>query len=205
MFILVPTFLTIFQATIYFITKLFSMDYYVLNNALDDLFPFVSEFIYLYVFWYILLFAVPYLYYKYDKEALKKYTYINFISVCICSIIFVLFPTTIIRPEINSSGITNSILNMIYSMDVPAVNCFPSIHCLICFIFILCNIKSKLPSIYKYLINILSVLIVLSTLLIKQHVIVDALGSLVISILVYIYVTKKETKLSFLSFLHKKL
>lgn len=85
MFVLVPAFLTIFQATIYFITKLFLTDYYVLNNALDDLFPFVPEFIYLYVFWYILLFAVPYLYYKHDKEVLKKYTYINFISVCICS------------------------------------------------------------------------------------------------------------------------
>jgi len=200
----VPIFLTLFQVMVYFITKLLLRTPIVLNNSLDDLFPFCASFIYVYVFWYLLLILVPILYYIYDKDVLKKYTYTNFISVLICGIIFVIIPTTILRPEIDNNNFTLWLLNFIYDMDTPAVNCFPSIHCLICFIFILCNIKSKLPNIYKYLINVFSVLIVFSTFFIKQHVIYDALASLIISILVYIFVIKKEIKLSFLSFLHKK-
>lgn len=198
----VPIFLTVYQVILYFITKLFLRTPYVLNNSLDDLFPFIKEFIYPYIFWYVLLFLVPILYYIYDKNALKKYIYINFISVFICAIIFIIFPTTIIRPELGNSGITNWLLEFIYKMDTPAVNCFPSIHCLICFIFILCNLNSKLPKHIKVIINIFSILIVFSTFFIKQHVIYDALISLVISIIVYIVVTKKEPKLSFLFFLH---
>ena len=155
-------------------------------------------------FWYVLLFLVPILYYIYDKKALKNYMYVNFISVFICGIVFVLFPTTIIRPEVNNSGLTLWLINFIYAMDTPAVNCFPSIHCLICFIFILCNINSKLPKYIKNTINIFSILIVFSTFFIKQHVIYDALASLVISIIVYIFLIKKESNLSLLSFLHKK-
>ena len=199
----VPIFLTGFQVILYFITKFFLREPYVLNNRLDDLIPFVPLFIYLYVLWYILLFVVPMIYMKYDENALKKYIYINFLSVLICGIVFIIFPTTIIRPEFEVTNVTIWLLEMIYLMDTPAVNCFPSIHCLICFIFILCNIKSNIPNIYKHIINVLSILIVLSTFFIKQHVFVDALFSLIISITIYIWVTKKEIKFSFLSFLHK--
>ena len=90
----VPVFLTSSQVVIYFITKLFLNNEFVLNNLLDDQIPFVPYFIYFYISWYILLFLVPIIYMKYDKKALKKYTYTNFISVLVCGIIFIIFLTT---------------------------------------------------------------------------------------------------------------
>ena len=62
------------------------------------------------------------------------------------------------------------------------------------------NIKTS----YKCIIDILSVLIILSTLFIKQHVIYDVLSAFIVSSITYIIKKKKETKFSFLSFLHKK-
>lgn len=200
----VPVFLTLSQVIIYFITKLFLNNEFVLNNLLDDQIPFVPYFIYSYISWYILLFLVPMIYMKYDKKTLKKYTYTNFISVLVCGIIFIIFPTTINRPNIEVTSITTWLVNTIYYFDTPAVNCLPSIHSLICFIFILCNIKANIKTSYKCIIDILSVLIILSTLFIKQHVIYDVLSAFVVSSITYIIVTKKETKFSFLSFLHKK-
>lgn len=200
----VPVFLTLSQVIIYFITKLFLNNEFVLNNLLDDQIPFVPYFIYFYISWYILLFLVPMIYMKYDKKTLKKYTYTNFISVLVCGIIFIIFPTTINRPNIEVTSITTWLVNTIYYFDTPAVNCLPSIHSLICFIFILCNIKANIKTSYKCIIDILSVLIILSTLFIKQHVIYDVLSAFVVSSITYIIVTKKETKFSFLSFLHKK-
>ena len=200
----VPVFLTLSQVVIYFITKLFLNNEFVLNNLLDDQIPFVPYFIYFYISWYILLFLVPIIYMKYDKKALKKYTYTNFISVLVCGIIFIIFPTTINRPNIEVTSITTWLVNTIYYFDTPAVNCLPSIHSLICFIFILCNIKANIKTSYKCIIDILSVLIILSTLFIKQHVIYDVLSAFIVSSITYIIVTKKETKFSFLSFLHKK-
>lgn len=200
----VPVFLTLSQVIIYFITKLFLNNEFVLNNLLDDQIPFVPYFIYFYISWYILLFLVPMIYMKYDKKTLKKYTYTNFISVLVCGIIFIIFPTTINRPNIEVTSITTWLVNTIYYFDTPAVNCLPSIHSLICFIFILCNIKANIKTSYKCIIDILSVLIILSTLFIKQHVIYDVLSAFIVSSITYIIVTKKETKFSFLSFLHKK-
>ena len=55
----VPVFLTSSQVVIYFITKLFLNNEFVLNNLLDDQIPFVPYFIYFYISWYILLFLVP--------------------------------------------------------------------------------------------------------------------------------------------------
>ena len=200
----VPVFLTLSQVIIYFITKLFLNNEFVLNNLLDDQIPFVPYFIYFYISWYILLFLVPMIYMKYDKKTLKKYTYTNFISVLVCGIIFIIFPTTINRPNIEVTSITTWLVNTIYYFDTPAVNCLPSIHSLICFIFILCNIRANIKTSYKCIIDILSVLIILSTLFIKQHVIYDVLSAFIVSSITYIIVTKKETKFSFLSFLHKK-
>ena len=187
----VPVFLTLSQVVIYFITKLFLNNEFVLNNLLDDQIPFVPYFIYFYISWYILLFLVPIIYMKYDKKALKKYTYTNFISVLVCGIIFIIFPTTINRPNIEVTSITTWLVNTIYYFDTPAVNCLPSIHSLICFIFILSNSKANIKTSYKCIIDILSVLIIL-------------LSAFIVSSITYIIVTKKETKFSFLSFLHKK-
>ena len=66
--------------------------------------------------------------------------------------------------------------------------CLPSIHCLSCFYIILALLKSKTNKYFKITNVIVCILIVFSTLFIKQHVILDVLASLIITIISYILV-----------------
>ena len=62
----VPIFLTLFQVMVYFITKLLLRTPIVLNNSLDDLFPFCASFIYVYVLYvntYIYVCNIFYIYF----------------------------------------------------------------------------------------------------------------------------------------------
>ena len=88
-------------------------------------------------------------------------------------------------PEINNIDVvTDFIIKATYFLDNPALNCFPSIHCLFCFQVILTTILSKnIKFKYKFLITIVSFLIIMSTVLVKQHYFLDILGALIICII----------------------
>lgn len=73
------------------------------------------------------------------------------------------------------------------------MNCFPSMHCIISFLFIFSVIGCRnLSNKYKWVISILSCLIVISTLLVKQHVVVDVISGFIISSFVYFIVCKTK-------------
>lgn len=186
-------FLVIYQSLLYLISKLTPIKTTILTSTIDSRIPFIPYFIYFYILWYVMLFIVPYLLYKSDKEIFKKYFVSTFISITIAGLIYILFPTSIVRASINGSGITNFIVKFIYLIDTPIMNCFPSMHCIISFLFIFSVIGCRnLSNKYKWVISILSCLIVISTLLVKQHVVVDVISGFIISSFVYFIVCKTK-------------
>lgn len=186
-------FLVIYQSLLYLISKLTPIKATILTSTIDSRIPFIPYFIYFYILWYVMLFIVPYLLYKSDKEIFKKYFVSTFISITIAGLIYILFPTSIVRASINGSGITNFIVKFIYLIDTPVMNCFPSMHCIISFLFIFSVIGCRnLSNKYKWVISILSCLIVISTLLVKQHVVVDVISGFIISSFVYFIVCKTK-------------
>ena len=109
------------------------------------------------------------------------------IATTICYIIYIAYPTIIVRPEINNNEmdiITAFILKVTYYFDNPAINCFPSIHCLFCFqiMFTTLIIKNINPK-NKAIIIIVALLITVSTLLVKQHYLYDMLSALILCII----------------------
>ena len=190
--VLLIIFLIFYQCFIYFIAKFTPFEMNLLASKIDGAIPFVPWFIFFYVLWYLMLFLVPFTFYKYDSEKFYEYFLSCMISITICGIIYFVFPTFIVRDSININGISTFLVDLIYKMDTPALNCLPSMHCLICFLFIIyCNLSAKIPNRYKYVINALSVLVVLSTLFVKQHILIDVISSLIISILISVVVNKK--------------
>lgn len=185
--------LVIYQSLLYLISKLTPIKTTILTSTIDSLIPFIPFFIYFYILWYVMLFIVPYLLYKSDEEIFKKYFVSTFISITIAGLIYIFFPTSIIRASINGSGITNFIVKFIYLIDTPVMNCFPSMHCMISFLFIFSVIGCRnLSKKYKWVVSILSCLIVISTLLVKQHVVVDVISGFIISSFVYFIVCKTK-------------
>lgn len=186
--------LVIFQVFIFFLTKPFLQNPYVLGSTLDELIPFVPQFVWIYIFWYTMLFWVPYYVSFANKVSFYKYVTVFIITTLIAGIIFVAFPNTVIRADILTTDLSSQTVKVIYLLDDPGINCLPSIHCLYSFLFIFAifDTKSNSPKWIKILITILSVLVVLSTLFIKQHVIYDAIAAFAIGRFIWILVNKTK-------------
>lgn len=152
-----------------------------LTSYYDDKIPVMPVFVLIYfgcyVFWivnYILISRI-------NKEHCYRFLIADLLGKLICGIVYISFPTTNIRPDITTSGIFMDILKFLYSVDT-ADNLFPSIHCLVswyCFAG-LRNCKT-IPAWYRYFSLVMAIMIFISTLTTKQHVIVDVLGGVMLA------------------------
>lgn len=174
------------QALIYFLIKTFQSDFHIITSFINV--PLVKQFVYFYDSWYPFIILNTFLIFKYNRKSFYYLIVTMLITAFISQLTFIIYPSMIIRPDIVVNNLTDKLLDFTYKTDTPAVNCLPSMHCIYCFItsyYIVRykNIKNK----YKSLIVIYSLLIVLSTLFIKQHIIEDVILSIIyttISILI---------------------
>lgn len=191
--LLLSVFLIAYQSVLFLIVKVFQNNYHLLSSPLDQKIPFVNYFILIYCFWYFLIFYLPYFFYKKDKDIFYKYITSYVLSTIISSIIFIIYPTEVIRPTLDNTNIFNILTNIIYFVDTPAINCLPSMHCAISMLFILSVYNTKkITNKFKFFILISSLLIMLSTLFVKQHVIIDLISGNFMMILIYFYVSNDE-------------
>jgi len=157
---------------------------YILTNALGNLrgavdielwfekyIPFVPDAVFVYLLIFPFLLSVVFRVKKYRDffHVVLTYLLLIFISVAIFSI----FPTTMKRPEIMENGTTAFLFYAIRLADGPN-NLFPSLHVSSSVLAALVNghfcPKSRIISI------VVAVAISLSTLLVKQHAVLDVLG-----------------------------
>ncbi|QIB26365.1 phosphatase PAP2 family protein [Caloranaerobacter azorensis] len=111
-----------------------------------------------------------------DKKLFITHSLAVILGQTICLIIFLLYPTYVIRPEVVGSDIFSKLVLLIYSNDNP-VNAFPSVHVLqsvLTHIAIL-NIKNIKKSV-KISSYVFSTMVILSTITIKQHYVIDVAG-----------------------------
>lgn len=177
----------LFQSILFFITKLFEGNAHNVSYAIDYKIPYLNLFVIFYVLWYAFLLISPYLIYKYDNKLLKEYAITYMICTFICIILFLIYPTTVDRQLIfDDNSILDSIVKFIYKNDTPALNCFPSLHALNSMLWILyIGINKNVNKIIRFIIVFISVGVILSTLFIKQHALVDILGSFLVTLLTY--------------------
>lgn len=179
----------------YFLSKLIQGIPHNITTNLDKKLPFISWFIVFYCIWYLLLIVAPLIILKYDKSKLKRYAITYIVCSIISTIIYVIFPTTFDRPNILSNGIFEFMVKWIYSNDIPAINCFPSFHALLCFLWIICiGLNKKINKIIRLIVSFICVGILLSTMLIKQHSYIDLIGAFIIVTLVYFIIYDIDKK-----------
>jgi membrane-associated phospholipid phosphatase len=157
----------------------------ILLTSLDSNIPFIPVFILPYIFWYgFILGYLIYFCFKDTKVYVKTLTVIV-LGELVSFIIFYFFPTTIPRPLFNDKGIIFDLVRLIYRHDQP-YNCFPSIHVLTTFSIILgsLHVKNK-PIFHSIFIPIVGSLIIISTLFVKQHGILDVFGSIFLSLFMF--------------------
>lgn len=156
--------------------------HYNIESPLDRMLPLVPFF----VVFYVLAFAQWITGYLLIGREKKEYCYRFFlgeiIAKAICLVIFLVFPTTLNRPEITGNGIFERLLAFIYSVDA-ADNLFPSIHCLeswMCWKGCRKLTQTRLPGWFSGANLVLTLLVFASTVLCKQHVLIDIAGGVAV-------------------------
>jgi membrane-associated phospholipid phosphatase len=144
-----------------------------LVTSLDNAIPFMKIFIIPYVIWYGFIFiTMVYLCYK-DKDSYYKTLASYIIGLIASYITFFFFQTTVPRPELSGSDMLTRMVFAIYNADQP-YNCFPSIHVLTSFLMVKGIMASSARNkINAFVIWSTAVMIIISTLFVKQHVILD--------------------------------
>jgi membrane-associated phospholipid phosphatase len=157
----------------------------ILSTDIDDKIPFLPIFVIPYIIWYAFILGyLVYFWYKDTRVYLKTLTLIV-IGELVCFVIYFFFQTTVPRPTLVEDGILIELVGMIYSHDQP-YNAFPSIHVLTTFAIILGNINiSNKHIIHSTFVPVMGSLIIISTLFVKQHYILDMFASMFLTSFIY--------------------
>jgi len=198
--------LLIGQAFFYWFLKFFQPNPNYINFPFDEKIPFIPNFIYIYNTFYPFMFLTLLYLFKHDEKTYMKGIISGIIGFIICDIIYLYYPTIMLRPPIpETNALTNLILKITYFFDTPAVNCFPSIHCLFCFQIIFSYLKTKQISLKSKILTIIySLLIILSTVLVKQHYVFDIISALLICLITNFIVDILEAKNILMKFINDK-
>ena len=173
----------VFNCLVYSGSRMIAGGWYHHNieTGVDRSIPFVPEFLVIYfgcyVFWAVNYILIA----RQDRRSVYQFFTGDFISRCVCLVSFLAFPTTNTRPLITGSGLWNQAALWLYSIDA-ADNLFPSIHCLVSwFCYLGIRGRKEIPRWYQSVSMVIALLVFASTLLTKQHVIVDVAGGILLA------------------------
>lgn len=179
----------------YFITQHMQLSYHEVHLPADDLIPFLPVFIIPYVIWYLYV-PLPMLYMCFkDKKEFKKQCLSLFSGMILCTIVFMLYPTSVygIRPKtVEIKGLFTFLCNIIYSNDNP-VNACPSLHC---YEALLIHLTTFSPEFMRKRTGlriasaVLMILICASTVFVKQHSLLDVIIGCALAVMSYLIVYK---------------
>ena len=146
----------------------------------DNKIPFVSAMIAIYLLafiqWYVGFFIAA----RESREVCYIIFTAEIIAKSVCFLFYVLYPTTMVRPEIEVNNIFDYMTSLIYKIDTP-VNLFPSIHCLESYIILRSVFYlKKVSNQYRIVTIVMSFLVFLSVVTVKQHVVADIIGAVVV-------------------------
>lgn len=169
----------VFNGITYFGTRLFTsdMEHYTIYTQLDSIIPFCPAFISVYILAYLQWILGYGLIARENRYVFKWIVVGELIAKAMAFVCFVIFPTTIERPEIVSTDLWSNLTALVYSSDAPD-NLFPSVHCLeswVCFRGAMYLIKPG--KWYKYVCLVFTLMVFASTVFVKQHVVLDMVGA----------------------------
>ncbi len=153
---------------------------HVIHSVLDDHIPFCEVFVIPYVFWYgLILFSLLY-FLRHNADSFKKLQIYIIITQIAAMTIYILFPNRQdLRPvDFPRENVFTAIISWLYAIDT-STNVCPSLH--VAYSIAMASVWVKEKAVrpqWKVFIVIAVVLICMSTVLIKQHSVLDGLAAL---------------------------
>jgi len=160
---------------------------HVLETTVDDWIPLIPAFVFAYISLYALLVVSLWRFWKADIGVFKLAALAVFIDFALSYLCYLFLQTGIERPVITGTDISSDVLKAVYSVDEP-FNAFPSLHTSLSALCALLWLKAG--SNIWIIVLLWAVLIIASTVLVKQHYIVDVFGGVVVAMVSYYGATK---------------
>lgn len=117
---------------------------------------------------------------------IKKKLYLELRTVLLAAIFtqiisylfYLSFQTYVERPTVILGNIFGALVKWLYSIDMP-YNAFPSLHASVSFLALIAwtRMKSKI----RFLMIAITILIIISTLFVKQHYVIDIMGGIILA------------------------
>jgi len=157
-----------------------------LTSRIDDLIPLVPGFVWIYMFCYVFPFVTLFVvkdWHRFNRALL---------SIALCTLLafvgHLAIPVAFPRPSLDSS-VSARMLAFIYENDFkPGAQNFPSLHVAVALIIYFTCRKQGLKRPAEGAILVMALLIILSTVFIKQHLFVDLVGGLILAVIVWVFI-----------------
>ena len=154
---------------------------FLVNTLLDNFVPFLDYFVVFYILYFPLLLLPVTLYWGNWDE--YKWVLASFLIAILISVgIYLTFQTEVVRPEISDTNIFTKLVLELYKND-RTVNALPSLHVSLSLLAVFFTYKKT------RLLGILSLplgmLIMASTVFIKQHAVLDVIGGILLASFVF--------------------
>lgn len=165
-------------------------NYHIIQSSLDDKIPFCEYFIIPYFLWFVYMSVTLILLLFVDEPTFKKTCAALMLGMTLFLIVSIVYPNELmLRPEVlPNTNLFSQITALLYTIDT-STNVLPSLHVynsLIAMIGILESRKSvfRRGSVKSGAV-ILTILIILSTLFLKQHSVIDMAAGCVMGAVFY--------------------
>lgn len=183
-----------------YLEKQVTSNYSLIQISLDKKIPFIEFFVVPYLLWFLFLTIIIAYFFFTNKTDFYRLSLFLIIGMTLFLIISTLYPNgQSLRPTTFArDNIFVELTKCVYNADTPT-NVFPSIHVyntLGAYIAV-CHSKAlqKLPWV-QISCFVMSLLIILSTVFLKQHSVIDVVGASAIAVIAYCLIYAKDFKKS---------
>lgn len=162
---------------------------------LDDYIPFCEYFIVPYLLWFIYVFvAMAFFFFVSPREFVQACIFL-FAGMTFCLFIYTVLPNGQgLRPYPEHKNWAMTLINMLWDMD-PAINVCPSVHTynsIGIHIALWRSPSFKNKPVIRYGSLILCILIIISTVCLKQHSILDVIAAMILAVPLYFFTYRRK-------------
>ena len=171
---------------------------HIINCAIDQHIPFIEVFIIPYLLWFAYIAVAGIYFFFKEKDTFCKLMYLGMIGMTIFIVVSYVYPNGLeLRPTtFTRDNIFIQLTKMIYSMDTPT-NVLPSIHVfnsMAVYFAVKNSERLKENKAAKWGAFLMTSSIILSTMFLKQHSVIDVLTALILSCLSYNLIYNERTE-----------
>jgi membrane-associated phospholipid phosphatase len=180
--------LVVFFSVLYFPINRFVGDGTTMATPLDAWIPVWPGFIFPYllaIVWWA--FCITWAVFRMEARRWQVFATALIICFIISDIIYIIFPTYVIRPVVQGNNLASAWLNQVYAADKP-YNAFPSSHTFTSVLIFLAWREWK-PRL-AWLWGLVCLTILISILFVHQHYVADLVGGIVLAVGVFLLVRR---------------